>query len=638
MPTPVARPAVRPPACRPDRQRGRGDAPLMASLQAWLPRSSSNGDSLEAYEVRNKHSAVLHDDRMIIFGGHNLREMSFLADLLVYDIKTDSWDRPNCGGAAPCARRAHCAAVLDGHMVVCGGFSGDDCLNDVHALDIATWQWSRLKIEGGQTPCPRGGHSAVVDPEANAVIIYGGWDTTLTYHSDVWEMKCDFGRGVAQWCRINPGSTFVPHGRVGHRAVMHGRQMVIFGGYGGDRYWRDLNTFDLSTHEWAPLTPAAGSSMPSPRTYHALECVGGRLLVIGGSDHSGEMCDVWSFDMHTKLWTEVQCGGLLEGRFAHTSVSHGANVLVFGGIAENARMDAGAHYKEGTDLLVLHAESWAADPSLRHTMLRYAAARPALREALLGLDGGCCGLPVQLRDSLEHYVGLFAAGELPQAQRQPLWSMLGPEPKVDWLYDGPDMDDELAALLRCRGGEVPAVPTDAARPPDGKRLRLKKAYARLLLGFVDACALAAGSGEELLRLAGELPQAPLRRSRQPLPPPPAPPAPASARSHLLSTPRALARESSPPTAAAGAPAAQPGPRQPPAGSPTAAPSGLPVRSGSGSSASSVGYTSRGASPPPLHHLQGLPAQRSASGDSAAGRAGQRVRGRPPGAAGPAPRS
>ena len=47
-------------------------------------------------------------------------------------------------------------AVLRGKLFTsCGSGRDDLWFNDIHCLDLATWQWTQLNPKGGVTPSPR---------------------------------------------------------------------------------------------------------------------------------------------------------------------------------------------------------------------------------------------------------------------------------------------------------------------------------------------------------------------------------------------------------------------------------------------------------------------------------------------------
>eukprot|EP01060_Flectonema_neradi_P037606 TRINITY_DN7614_c0_g1_i1.p1 TRINITY_DN7614_c0_g1~~TRINITY_DN7614_c0_g1_i1.p1 ORF type:complete len:414 (+),score=45.68 TRINITY_DN7614_c0_g1_i1:49-1290(+) len=342
----------------------------LSSLRRWR-----NLDSCPHVQhvVRNKHTAVLHDNKMITFGGHDLKENSFLGDLLVFDVAKSRWVPPSeyaeaeQHGNRPSCRRAHSAGVIGDKMIIFGGFSGDKCLNDIYSLDLNTYIWSKI-TPTGQSPCARGGHSSVV--HNNSLLIFGGWDTSLKYHNDVWKLVCDFQNSIFKWVQVTPTTSTIPGGRVGHRSVLCNNKMIVFGGYGSDRYWNDVYTFDLRTNSWAELD-IPGKVKPRPRTYHSMSCIGDRCLVMGGCDAEGVIGDLWILNVADRTWKRVPFPG--ENRFAHTSVTTSSGVVyVFGGSS-----------RRENELVELVVEDWAAPTSLQHFMRRYAVANKSLLSRVL---------------------------------------------------------------------------------------------------------------------------------------------------------------------------------------------------------------------------------------------------------------
>eukprot|EP00756_Hemistasia_phaeocysticola_P034591 Hpha_TRINITY_DN16531_c2_g1::TRINITY_DN16531_c2_g1_i1::g.136327::m.136327 len=383
----------------------------LASLCAWdaLPPSSDQDEKGSGRQMlRNKHSTVAYNGMVVVFGGHDLHANRFLDDVIVYDTDAERWFTPPCTGQRPCPRRAHSAALVGSVMIVCGGFAGNGCDNDVCALDLDTWVWSRLKVDSASVPCPRGGHSAVVHD--GVMYIHGGWDTTPAYHCDVWAFRCDLARGLCWWDPVEVKSEFVPPARVGHRAAMVGEEMLVTGGFGDDKYWNDVNALDLRTFEWRRVVPAVsnpGPCTPRPRTYHSMEAKDGKLLLVGGSDHNGEMADVWVFDVAGCRWKEVHCGGLTEGRFAHTSCTVGSDILIFAGISVSARAEGGG-YEENTDLVKMTVEDWVVENTLQHTLRRLVVQNPGV------LTGSCQLMPRPVIDSLLSYIDRFPSEALPK--------------------------------------------------------------------------------------------------------------------------------------------------------------------------------------------------------------------------------
>ena len=89
--------------------------------------------------------------------------------------------KPALTGPSPQARQGHSATFVQslgtgGALLVFGGHDQSNLFNDVHTLDIAEQRWTR-RAPGGELPCPRHRHGAVVVGQ-QAFMIMGGHDGT----------------------------------------------------------------------------------------------------------------------------------------------------------------------------------------------------------------------------------------------------------------------------------------------------------------------------------------------------------------------------------------------------------------------------------------------------------------------------
>ena len=56
------------------------------------------------------------------------------------------------------------------------------------------------------------------------------------------------------WEKVKINGPYKPVGRVGHTCVLYNdHHIFVFGGYGGEGYWDDLNQLDLHTGTWQRL-------------------------------------------------------------------------------------------------------------------------------------------------------------------------------------------------------------------------------------------------------------------------------------------------------------------------------------------------------------------------------------------------
>ncbi|MCC6622508.1 MAG: hypothetical protein IT385_14685 [Deltaproteobacteria bacterium] len=275
-------------------------------------------------------------ERMIVFGGNGERSgevwaLSLGAGGLV-------WSPLAPGGTAP-EPRSHHSAIYDParqHMVVFGGI-GQTHFDDVHSLSLegAELAWERLDTGAG--PSARVGHSAVYDPLARRMIVFGGAEGS--HIGDPWALSLP-DEGDPRWesLAIAPA----PVERLGHTAIVDpaGARMVVFGGYDGKASLGDAWALSLdaaSTPTWADLTPTPGA-----RAGHSAihDRANDRVIVFGGASYASSTTtyrhDVWELplDAAADAWRELQPTG--EGPLArkgHAAIYDAGNdeMLVFGG-------------------------------------------------------------------------------------------------------------------------------------------------------------------------------------------------------------------------------------------------------------------------------------------------------------------
>ena len=232
-------------------------------------------DREDATHGAESHSSLWsRGDSLIVFGGLTTKWQEFTMpgnaepiwveqpvvndSLLRFDVSADEWTALHPSGIAPSGRFRHSATLLPAHsaMVVWGGFlvtlqNGADgqpipgwdetCANELFLLHLPSLSWSVPRLSGN-SPAPRGGHSAVLVGEH--LLLLGG---------------CDGGEDD--------------------------------GGDGAESFIeRDLSDFHtLDTRSWAyhPVTPA-GRDLPV-RSGHTTALVpwdgGVGVLILGGRDY-----------------------------------------------------------------------------------------------------------------------------------------------------------------------------------------------------------------------------------------------------------------------------------------------------------------------------------------------------------------
>ena len=212
-------------------------------------------------------------------------------------------------------------------------------------------QWTFLT---DQAPYARSGHSAVYNPEANQMIVFGGGFSPPGTTNDVWLMSnANAATGTPAWTlEIPNGSAGAPSPRYGHTAVYDSvnDRMIVFGGcLGGclpvaNDTWVLVNATGAGgTPTWQQLSPTGGP--PAARTWPAAvyDQANNRMIVFAGQNGSGSggatYGDVWVLSNANGLggtpgWTRLSpTGGPPSGQYAASAVYDQVHniMTVFGG-------------------------------------------------------------------------------------------------------------------------------------------------------------------------------------------------------------------------------------------------------------------------------------------------------------------
>lgn len=136
----------------------------------------------------------------------------------------------------------------------------------------------------------------------------------------------------------------VPHARFLHRAVRFGRKMLVFGGKSAAEYFGECWSLDLPTLQWERLHTNIDSATPEPRCAPSLTWVGGSALLFGGRSRSEQfLADMWRLEVidgtcdsptPNVRWTQLAestTDRIPAGRWAHSAVAMHGRLVVFGG-------------------------------------------------------------------------------------------------------------------------------------------------------------------------------------------------------------------------------------------------------------------------------------------------------------------
>jgi N-acetylneuraminic acid mutarotase len=162
--------------------------------------------------------------------------------------------------------------------------------------------------------------------------------------------------------------TGAPTARAGHTAIWTGSLMVVWGGTDDSNILNTGGRYDPLTDGWTPTATA-----PSARQDHTAVWTGSLMVVWGGQGafavppytfytDTGER-----YDPATDDWTPTSTTGAPAGRYNHTAVWTGSQMIIWGGIGNGFTEMGGGRYDPASDTWSPMAYSSALSKRVYHT-------------------------------------------------------------------------------------------------------------------------------------------------------------------------------------------------------------------------------------------------------------------------------
>eukprot|EP01062_Namystynia_karyoxenos_P066472 TRINITY_DN60398_c0_g1_i1.p1 TRINITY_DN60398_c0_g1~~TRINITY_DN60398_c0_g1_i1.p1 ORF type:complete len:843 (+),score=218.90 TRINITY_DN60398_c0_g1_i1:97-2625(+) len=270
---------------------------------------------------RRGHTAVVHQDKMHVFGGWGAEADWWRNDVETFNMETRQWRSSPPRGALPGpAVASHTATVYQDTMIVFGGYAElsaavgafeierpDSSFLGASALTppwLASPAASGRATSQGASHSPRsGGGRTESSQQAQGAPVVAALDSNsscllagskakpadiargrlgeaggrLFVSNAVWKYSFESRRWSRQRCAGD-----VPVGRAHHSAVVHNDLMIVVGGEGeGAVALNDVHCLDLHVWLWAAID-CSPSPLP-PLTGHCCVIAQGSLVVLGGS-------------------------------------------------------------------------------------------------------------------------------------------------------------------------------------------------------------------------------------------------------------------------------------------------------------------------------------------------------------------
>ena len=316
--------------CPLDKKNGSGSSTPVEQHIFWTPTTLEN-----APPPRADHSAVWTGSKMIIWGGSVTMPFDCGG---IYEPISDTWTIPTALNA-PEGRNDQTAIWTGNKMIVWGGWNNWETLlffNTGTAYDPILDTWTSITTTGA--PISRMNHTAIWT--GSKMIVWGGMASGPKYLNT----GAAYDPILDTWTPIT--TTGAPTSRTDHTAVWTGSKMIIWGG-------SSLNTggiYDPETDTWTPITTI---NCPTAREYHTAIWTGspstgtGKMIIWGGGKWDPSIIYFNTggiYDPQTDTWSDISIINTPSGRWWHTAVWTGTEMIIWGGTLSPA-INTGARYK-----------------------------------------------------------------------------------------------------------------------------------------------------------------------------------------------------------------------------------------------------------------------------------------------------
>ena len=310
--------------------------PLTLSLLTSTIRKSYHNS--EHPSKRWGHSAILHNNNMIIFGGRHLKKS--LSNVYSLNFSSLTWSKMEPIGIIPLARDSHSAVLYNNtDMIIFGGNGQTTKFNDLWDFDINEYKWTKMTTQG-KSPCARDGHLSTIIYN-RYMVIYAGLNEKDEVINDIYLF--DFENN--NWIECDIINSNLLENRDGQSCCFVGDMIYLFGGQAGeDKYTNDLFTIKFEIDSSFKTKPKAivseveisNSIKPKERASHCCVVYKDQYLIITGGEAQNKepLDDIWLFDINKLCYIELELTGKekIEGRFCHCSVIYGDTLALYGGM------------------------------------------------------------------------------------------------------------------------------------------------------------------------------------------------------------------------------------------------------------------------------------------------------------------
>jgi N-acetylneuraminic acid mutarotase len=240
--------------------------------------------------------------RLIVFGGFDRAAQDTesgewvpadaMADTWAFDPVAGTWTKLEPAGTVPPARVEGATAYdpTTRRLMLFGGVVPNvEFLNDMWAYDPAANTWKELKPSG--TLPPGRSSKMVYDPSTGRMLMFGG-SSEEEILNDIWA----YDLTANTWTDLDPPGAR-PKPRVGYGMAYDAssHRVIVFGGYAfvSSRIFNDTWAYDPSTNTWTELNPSG--VLPRPGACSLAYDPTTQRLIMYGSGENEEVMDTWAY-------------------------------------------------------------------------------------------------------------------------------------------------------------------------------------------------------------------------------------------------------------------------------------------------------------------------------------------------------
>ena len=261
-------------------------------------------------------------------------------------IGGESWIPTPNPEDGPVGRYGHSVVWTGTEFIIWGGvanvFGGPAVSNTGARFNPATGVWTNITLTGA--PAARRGHTAVWT--GTEMIVWGG-TAAIDGSSGGLNSGGRYNPATGTW--TNTGGGFgVPPGRRNHTAVWTGSDMIIWGGQdAAGNLLGDGSKLSGATNFWSGI---AVEDSPEVRHSHSAIWTGSKMVIWGGISPSGPVNTGNVYDSALDVWgsTQMSLPGAPDGRYGHSVIWTGTDMIVWGGQGSTAQpVGGGTSFQRG---------------------------------------------------------------------------------------------------------------------------------------------------------------------------------------------------------------------------------------------------------------------------------------------------